>query len=150
VAVRLVIAVTDGDWFNHLRTKPELPEVNFWAPGAAPFKALQPGELFLFKLHTPLNYIVGGGVFAYANTIPCSLPWEAFREGNGAASLAAVSSASTISGNRPDRAAVEPLNRTRAMPRVQCGMERACPAYRFWDRSCSLQSYLGTETSHRC
>jgi hypothetical protein len=35
-------------------------------PGdAAPFRALQPGELFLFKLHAPLNFIVGGGVFAY-------------------------------------------------------------------------------------
>ena len=88
MTVRLVIAVTDGDWFNHLRTKPELTEVNFWAPGAAPFKALQPGEFFLFKLHAPLNFIVGGGIFTYANAIPCSLAWEAFAEGNGAASLA--------------------------------------------------------------
>jgi HNH endonuclease len=87
MTVRLVIAVTDGDWFNHLRTKSELSEVNFWAPGAAPFKALQSGELLLFKLHAPLNYIVGGGVFAYANTMPCSLAWEAFREGNGASTL---------------------------------------------------------------
>jgi putative restriction endonuclease len=88
MTVRLIIAVTDGDWFNHLRAKPSLSEVNFWAPGAAPFRALQPGELFLFKLHAPLNFIVGGGVFAYANTIPCSLAWEAFGEGNGAVSLA--------------------------------------------------------------
>ena|SRR5262249_14609850 len=64
MAVRLVIAVTDGEWFNHLRTNSELSEVNFWSPGAAPFKALQPGELFLFKLHAPLNFIVGGGVCA--------------------------------------------------------------------------------------
>ena len=85
MVVRLVIAVTDAEWFNHLRTNSELSEVNFWAPGAAPFKALRPGELFLFKLHAPLNFIVGGGVFAYANTIPCSLAWEAFHEGNGAA-----------------------------------------------------------------
>jgi len=87
MVVRLVIAVTDAEWFNHLRTNSELSEVNFWAPGAAPFKALRPGELFLFKLHAPLNFIVGGGVFAYANTIPCSLAWEAFHEGNGAATL---------------------------------------------------------------
>jgi putative restriction endonuclease len=87
MTVRLVIAVTDGDWFNHLRMKSNLSEANFWAPGAAPFKALQPGELFLFKLHAPLNFIVGGGVFAYANTIPCSLAWEAFGEGNGAATI---------------------------------------------------------------
>jgi hypothetical protein len=28
MAVRLVVAVTDGDWFDHLRVKPELAEVN--------------------------------------------------------------------------------------------------------------------------
>ena len=88
MAVRLLVAVTDRDWFEYLRTKLDLSEVNFWAPGAASFRALEAGELFLFKLHAPLNFIVGGGVFAYANTLPCSLAWEAFHEGNGAASLA--------------------------------------------------------------
>jgi putative restriction endonuclease len=62
-------------------------EVNFWSPGAASFKALQPGELFLFKLHAPHNVIVGGGVFAYANTMPCSLAWEAFGQADGTGSL---------------------------------------------------------------
>jgi putative restriction endonuclease len=85
--VRLVVAVTDTDWFNHLRAIPDLDEVNFWAPGAARFRALQRGELFLFKLHAPLNFIVGGGIFAYANTIPVSLAWEAFGTKNGAESL---------------------------------------------------------------
>jgi putative restriction endonuclease len=88
MTVSLVVAVTDRHWFDHLRAKANLSEVNFWAPGAASFKALQPGELFLFKLHAPLNFIVGGGVFAYANSVPCSLAWEAFGEANGAASLA--------------------------------------------------------------
>jgi putative restriction endonuclease len=80
----LVIAVTDGDWFELLRTQRDLSEVNFWAPSAASFRALQPGEMFLFKLHAPRNVIVGGGIFAYANALPCSLAWEAFREANGA------------------------------------------------------------------
>jgi putative restriction endonuclease len=88
MGVRLVVAVTDGDWFDHLRSRPHLDEVNFWAPSARSFKALTPGELFLFKLHAPRNAIVGGGVFTYANDLPCSLAWEAFGEGNGAASLA--------------------------------------------------------------
>lgn len=88
MAVRLIVAVTDGDWFEHLRHKPDLAEVNFWAPSAANFKALEPGELFLFKLHAPRNVIVGGGVFTYANALPCSLAWEAFGEANGASSLA--------------------------------------------------------------
>ena len=65
----------------------DLPEVNFWAPSGTEFKALQPGELFLFKLHAPRNFIVGGGVFAHANVLPCSLAWEAFGEANGASNL---------------------------------------------------------------
>jgi putative restriction endonuclease len=85
--VRLVVAVTDQDWFNQLQGRPDLSEVNFWAPGATPFRALQPGELFLFKLHSPLNFIVGGGVFVYSTLTPCSLAWEAFGEANGATSL---------------------------------------------------------------
>lgn len=87
MSVRLAVAVTDKDWFDYLRARPGLSEINFWAPGAAPFKALQPGELFLFKLHSPLNFIVGGGVFAYANSLPCSLAWEAFGSSNGAESI---------------------------------------------------------------
>jgi len=84
--INLVIAVTDGDWFDTLRQKLNLAEVNFWAPSAANFRALQPGELFLFKLHAPRNFVVGGGIFAYANALPCSLAWEAFGEANGARS----------------------------------------------------------------
>jgi putative restriction endonuclease len=41
---------------------------------------------FCFKLHAPRNVIIGGGIFAYANALPCSLAWEAFREANGASS----------------------------------------------------------------
>jgi len=84
MGINLVIAVTDGDWFEMLRRQPDLSEVNFWAPSAASFRALQPGELFLFKLHAPRNVIVGGGIFAYANALPCSLAWEAFGKANGA------------------------------------------------------------------
>src|SRR5262249_14283864 len=39
------------------------------------------------KLHAPRNFVVGGGLFAHASTIPCSLAWEAFGEANGAMSL---------------------------------------------------------------
>src|ERR1700720_4331120 len=88
MSVRLIIAVTDGDWFDQLRQMPNLAEANFWSPSDKSFRALQPGELFLFKLHSPNNFIVGGGVFAHANSMPCSLAWEAFGESNGAKSLA--------------------------------------------------------------
>lgn len=87
MGINLVIAVTDDDWFEMLRRQPDLREVNFWAPSAASFRALEPGELFLFKLHASRNVIVGGGIFAYANSLPCSLAWSAFGEANGARSL---------------------------------------------------------------
>lgn len=87
MAVKLIVAVTDGDWFDQLRQEPNLSEVNFWSPSDSNFRALEPGELFLFKLHSPNNFIVGGGIFAHANSMPCSLAWEAFKESNGARSL---------------------------------------------------------------
>lgn len=87
MSLNLVIAVTDSDWHDLLRQRPNLSEVNFWAPSAGNFRALQPGEMFLFKLHAPRNVIVGGGIFAYANALPCSLAWQAFGEANGARSL---------------------------------------------------------------
>jgi hypothetical protein len=87
VAIKLVVAVTDHEWFELLRQKSDLTEVNFWAPSGANFKALEEGELFLFKLQPLRNFIVGGGVFAYANALACSLAWEAFGEGNGARTL---------------------------------------------------------------
>ncbi|OYV36852.1 MAG: restriction endonuclease [Rhodospirillales bacterium 20-64-7] len=86
MSINLIIAVTDDDWFEMLRQPPGRTEVNFWAPSGIGFQALEPGELFLFKLHSPRNYIVGGGIFAYANILPCSLAWEAFGEANGATS----------------------------------------------------------------
>ena len=84
MAINLVVAVTDYDWFQTLSKLPELSEANFWAPSARNFRALRAGELFLFKLHAPRHMIVGGGIFAYSNILPCSLAWEAFGEANGA------------------------------------------------------------------
>ena len=81
--MKLWVAVTDDGWFNYLSArKPD--EVNFWQPsGGREFKALQPGEPFLFKLHSPKNYIVGGGFFVRYSPLPCSLAWEAFGDKNG-------------------------------------------------------------------
>ena len=88
MAVNLFVAVTDGDWFSYLASQPGLDEINFWQPGGrSSFKALGSGELFLFKLHSPHNFIVGGGVFAHASILPLSVAWEAFAQKNGASSL---------------------------------------------------------------
>jgi putative restriction endonuclease len=86
--VSIFVGVTDQDWFDFLSTR-QVDEVNFWAPsGRTIFRALLPGELFLFKLHAPHNFIVGGGIFSHASLLPLSLAWEAFAEKNGVASSA--------------------------------------------------------------
>ena len=86
--VSLYIGITDYDWLRFLSALPGADEVNFWQPGGRTnFKALQAGELFLFKMHAPRNFIVGGGVFARADILPTSLAWDAFGAANGAASL---------------------------------------------------------------
>jgi len=85
--MKLYVGVTDNSWFDYLSCLEDIDEVNFWQPsGDSTFKALKPGELFLFKLHSPRDYIVGGGVFAYYTILPISLAWELFGEKNGAAS----------------------------------------------------------------
>jgi hypothetical protein len=74
---------------NKLSGLPRVEEVNFSQPGGrTQFKALQPGELFLFKLHAPRNFIVDGGVFARSDILPVSLAWDAFGTGNGTAFFA--------------------------------------------------------------
>jgi putative restriction endonuclease len=79
------VGITDRDWFEFLRSREDLDEVNFWQPGGrTQFRALSVDEPFLFKLHSPLNYIVGGGFFTHSSLLPCSLAWEAFGEKNGA------------------------------------------------------------------
>jgi putative restriction endonuclease len=86
--MRAYVGVTDNSWFNFLRNLPHLDEVNFWQPGGRhQFRALNPGELFLFKLHSPYDYIVGGGMFAHSSLLPISLAWEAFDISNGARNL---------------------------------------------------------------
>lgn len=86
--MRLNVGITDRDWYRHLSVlRPD--EVNFWKPGAkGTFGVLQPGELFLFKLHAPDQFIVGGGHFVRYSPLPMSLAWLAFGEKNGVRSEA--------------------------------------------------------------
>ncbi len=83
----IFVGVTDRSWYEHLRAQAPLDEVNFWRPSAGSFRALEPGGLFLFKLHYPSNAIVGGGLFAHHSVLPLSLAWDAFREKNGVAGM---------------------------------------------------------------
>lgn len=86
--MRAWVGVTDEDWFRYLKSRPDLDELNFWQPGGnRQFSTLQPGEPFLFKLHSPKDFIVGGGFFTHSALLPTSLAWEAFEFKNGATSL---------------------------------------------------------------
>lgn len=86
--MKIWVGVTDQDWFEYLLgLAPD--EVNFWQPSSGrSFRALEPGEPFLFKLHSPRNFIVGGGFFVRHLPLPCSLAWSAFGQKNGVADLA--------------------------------------------------------------
>jgi putative restriction endonuclease len=78
------VGVTDETWFEYLAQQ-QPDEVNFWQPsGIRGFRAIEPGAPFLFKLHSPENYIVGGGFFVRHSILPLSIAWKAFAEKNGA------------------------------------------------------------------
>ena len=81
--MKLFVGVTNNEWFRLLaERKPD--EVNFWRPRSQmDFKALQPGDLFLFKLHSPFDFIAGGGVFVRHTFLPLPLAWQAFGDKNG-------------------------------------------------------------------
>lgn len=83
--MRFYVGVTDNSWFRRLAgLHPD--EVNFWKPGGGAFRVLEPGGLFLFKLHSPEDFIAGGGFFVRHEVLPLSLAWDAFGQKNGAAS----------------------------------------------------------------
>lgn len=85
--MKLWVGVTDKDWYQYL-TLQRPDEVNFWQPsGSRTFRVLQPGEPFLFKLHSPDNFIVGGGFFVRYSALPASLAWDAFARKNGVESF---------------------------------------------------------------
>ncbi len=86
--MRIFVAVTDNDWFSLHASQKKVEEVNFWRPSSeATFKALAPGELLLFKLHSPDNFIAGGGFFTKFLQLPVNLAWDTFKQSNGVRSL---------------------------------------------------------------
>jgi putative restriction endonuclease len=82
--MKFYIAITDNQWYKNL-SQLEPDEVNFWKPGGrTSFSAIPAGAPFLFKLHSPENFIAGGGWFLKYEAFPMSIVWEAFQEKNGA------------------------------------------------------------------
>lgn len=85
--MKFYVGVTDNKWFEFLaRRRPD--EVNFWRPGGTgTFQTIPVGAPFLFKLHSPANFVAGGGFFVNHSNLPLSLAWEAFGEKNGTDSI---------------------------------------------------------------
>ena len=81
--MRGFVAPTDFDWYRFLQARPELREVNFWRPSQSRFGALQPGELFFFKLKAPHNAIGGFGLFTRGAVLPVWEAWDVFGAANG-------------------------------------------------------------------
>ncbi len=81
--MKLFVGVTNNEWFRFLAER--MPdEVNFWRPRSqTDFKAITQGDVFLFKLHSPLDFIAGGGIFVSHRFLPLPLAWQAFGENNG-------------------------------------------------------------------
>lgn len=84
--MNLHIYPTDRRWFDFLRARPEIDEVNFWQPGGRRvWNSLKPGELLLFRLKSPIDRIAGAGMFVHSSVYPVGLAWDAFGQKNGAA-----------------------------------------------------------------
>ena len=100
------LGVTDINWYTYLSEKGR-EDVNFWQPGGnTPFKILQPGAPFLFKLKSPINAIGGIGFFSSHTTLPLSIAWDAFGNGNGCATCRELQS--MILGYRTDKGNTNP------------------------------------------
>ena len=76
------VGVTDNDWFRFLAER-QPDEVNYWRPSGQGFRAIDKWEPFLFKLHAPLDFIVGVGFFVRFARLPLSFAWDVFEEKNG-------------------------------------------------------------------
>ncbi len=97
--MRGFVAPTDHGWYQFLRARPELREVNFWRPSQKRFGALQPGELFFFKLKAPHHAVGGFGIFTRGEVLPVWQAWDAFGLANGVEDVAAlVSRLGSLSG----------------------------------------------------
>lgn len=93
--VKAFVGVTDADWYRNLSAPSLLrDEVNFWFPSPrAAFRAVEHGELFIFKTHVDRGSTIGNrlvevATFAGFARLRVSEAWELFGEDNGVESEA--------------------------------------------------------------
>lgn len=96
----MYVGITDTNWMKFIKEQKENigRYINFWTPGTKTFKAIQPGELFLFKLHAKKakgenGEIVGGAYFDGFEQMSVSEAWNRFGYGNGTTSQFELKSA---------------------------------------------------------
>lgn len=137
VTMRLYIGVTDLEWFWFLADR-QPDEVNFWRPGgSSAFRALPPGGPFLFKLHSPRNFIVGGGFFVGYTTLPVSIAWETFGTLNGLRTYDEFRTR-ILHYRRSEPATSDPVTpRDRAAASFSGANARLCSGVSHWNRSAS-------------
>jgi putative restriction endonuclease len=78
---RFVVASTDPDWFRFLRSRPDLPEINFWRPSGSVSSEV-PGTPWFFRIRKT-ELIAGCGFFATSYRLPIGVAWETFTAANG-------------------------------------------------------------------
>lgn len=81
--MRGTVANTDRGWYEFLRGRPDLSEVNFWSP--SPRRTFRGDRMtpFFFRLKAPHKAVAGFAFFARYERLPVWLAWEAFGAGNG-------------------------------------------------------------------
>lgn len=109
--MKTVVGVTDNRWAAFLRDNADITEANFWQPSPHGFRALSPGEPFLFKTKDPSKFrdvdipgyrLVGGGFFDEYVELRVSEAWSIWGPANGVASEAELlARAQAYRGRRP-------------------------------------------------
>jgi putative restriction endonuclease len=77
------IAITDLDWFRHVRIGPTGRIVNFWTPTPWRLKKLRAGDRFYFMLRSPISKIGGYGTFVRCSEATVKEAWEQYGRDNG-------------------------------------------------------------------
>lgn len=82
--MRITLGVTDTNWSDYLRARPDLDEVNFWVPSGQRFTGRASlDEPFLFKSKSPHNTLVGGGYYSGFYERRVTEAWAIFGQANG-------------------------------------------------------------------
>ena len=103
--MRGFVAPTDPSWFQFLRERSEIDEVNFWRPKPDTFRAIGKGEVFFFKLRAPKNAIGGFGLYSAFAPLPVWRAWDVFGQANGAPTLDRLRE--RLGSNTRDKVAME-------------------------------------------